>query len=63
MNIEALIAAINIEIAEHIELRKEFGAGSQAVSYHSAVLGGMVDALEILTGKHYRQIPEGLVQA
>lgn len=63
MSIDALIAAINIEIAEHIELRKEFGAGSQNVVSHSTKLSGMVEALEILTGNHYRQTAEGLVQA
>ena len=62
MNIDALIAAINSEIAEHIELRKEFGAGNQNVVSHSAKLSGMVEALEIITGVHYRQTPEGLVR-
>lgn len=59
---EKIIAKINEEIAEHIELRKEHGAGDQNVVAHAAKLAGMIEVLSMMTGKQYKQTSEGLVE-
>lgn len=57
-----IIAKINEEIAEHIELRKEHGAGDQNVVAHAVKLAGMIEVLSMMTGKQYKQTSEGLVE-
>lgn len=59
---EKIITAINAEIEEHAELRRELGTWHQDVMAHSAKLEGMIEVLSMVTGKKYRQTREGLVE-
>lgn len=60
--INEITEAIKAEIAEHEEMRKELGAVNPELGRHAAKLSGMIEVLEMLTGKRYKVVGAELLE-